>query len=1010
MKRKAIASFLLVVLFLVSVFPMNISTGAVDSANDLRFTSERTSLNNERIDRQAKIVEHRITTSELEKMKREIGVYEKGRDYNQIINGHGTGLRPPTEEEWAQIAAKANVVETISLGLGSEPVFSRVDWSTSPWFPPIGDQDGEGSCVSWAVGYYTKTFQEAIEHGWNLTGAQWEGAYPTPAYQDKIISPAFIYHLTNFGLNRGTWTPDAINLVCSIGACSWAEMPWDSSDQATWPSENAWWEAAYYRGASTGLEVLSVDTADGILSLKNLIASGNLALIGVNASQLSPLTSEDVWTVDNYNPGGTNHRNTVVGYDDNMTYLEGGSWSKGAFKIANSWGVGVWENVSDGCYWISYKAMSQRVESVMFYRDRIGYVPALTCSFRIEHPVRGDCDIAIGMGTHDHPYVLKITDYICGGNFSFCPNNIVLDITEFMDAVPNVYGQPFFIRVYDRGIDDPLGGTSATGTILYFAVENTVSSNPPVTTVNDGYVFTDLILGAYIDWWPMFHHDLSHTGYSTSTAPNTNTVLWSSQLSTSPNVLRSGPTISDGKVFVGSWDKKVYALNASTGAYIWSYPTGDLIEFSSPAVAYGLVFVGSQDNNVYALNATTGDFVWKYTTGYWVWSSPTISDGKVFVASGDGNVYCLNATNSALIWKFPMTPGWSWSSPAVSEGKVFVGSMDHKVYALNATNGAFIWSYDTGNYVFSSPAVADGKVFVGSHYRGVFALNATTGAFIWNYVTGPGRIYSSPAVMDGIVYIGSEDKNLYALNAANGTLIWIYATGDWVWSSPAVADGKVFVGSWDKKVYALNATTGVPIWSYTTGGSVCSSPAVADGKVFIGSNDGKIYAFGVHDVAVTNVTSSKTVVCQGYSLNINVTAANHGGYTETFNVTVYVNTTSIATQTVTLRSISSTTITFTWNTSGFVKGNYTIKAYAWPVLGETDTLDNTFPNGMILVTISGDINGDTYVNAKDAVLLGVAFNSKKGDPSYNPNADINDDDWVNAKDAIILGKNFNEHW
>ena len=92
------------------------------------------------------------------------------------------------------------------------------------------------------------------------------------------------------------------------------------------------------------------------------------------------------------------------------------------------------------------------------------------------------------------------------------------------------------------------------------------------------------------------------------------------------------------------------------------------------------------------------------------------------------------------------------------------------------------------------------------------------------------------------------------------------------------------------------------------------------------------------------------------------------------------------------------------------RGNYTIKAYAWPVLGETDTLDNTFPNGMILVTISGDINGDTYVNAKDAVLLGVAFNSKKGDPSYNPNADINDDDWVNAKDAIILGKNFNEHW
>jgi hypothetical protein len=162
MSRKTVVSSVLVVLFVVSVFPMTIFSGAIDSANDLRFTSERTSLNNERIDRQAKIVEHRITTPELEKMKREVGVYEKGRNYNQIINGHGTGLRPPTEEEWAQIAAKANVVETISLGLGSESasLFGlRVDWSTSPWFPPIGDQDGQGSCVSWAVGYYTKTFQ-----------------------------------------------------------------------------------------------------------------------------------------------------------------------------------------------------------------------------------------------------------------------------------------------------------------------------------------------------------------------------------------------------------------------------------------------------------------------------------------------------------------------------------------------------------------------------------------------------------------------------------------------------------------------------------------------------------------------------------------------------------------------------------------------------------------------------------------------------------------------------------
>ena len=58
----------------------------------------------------------------------------------------------------------------------------------------------------------------------------------------------------------------------------------------------------------------------------------------------------------------------------------------------------------------------------------------------------------------------------------------------------------------------------------------------------------------------------------------------------------------------------LYALNASTGALLWSYNTEGQAR-SSPAVANGVVYVGSLDNNVYALNASTGALLWKYTTG-----------------------------------------------------------------------------------------------------------------------------------------------------------------------------------------------------------------------------------------------------------------------------------------------------------------------------------------------------------------------------------------------------------
>jgi len=98
------------------------------------------------------------------------------------------------------------------------------------------------------------------------------------------------------------------------------------------------------------------------------------------------------------------------------------------------------------------------------------------------------------------------------------------------------------------------------------------------------------------DWWPMFHHDLTHSGYSTSTAPTTNQTLWNY---TTEDEVWSSPAVVDGVVFVGSYAGKVYALNATDGSLVWSYTTGDCV-FSSPAVVDGVVFVGSCDYNVYA--------------------------------------------------------------------------------------------------------------------------------------------------------------------------------------------------------------------------------------------------------------------------------------------------------------------------------------------------------------------------------------------------------------------------
>jgi len=112
-----------------------------------------------------------------------------------------------------------------------------------------------------------------------------------------------------------------------------------------------------------------------------------------------------------------------------------------------------------------------------------------------------------------------------------------------------------------------------------------------------------------------------------------------------------------------------------------------------------------------------------------------------------------------------------------------------------------------------------------------------------------------------------------------------------------------------------------------------------------------------YDIAITDVTPFNNIVGQGSSTYINVTVTNKGDYTENFNVTVYANTTSIASKTVTLTKANSTPVTFTWNTIGWAKGNYTIWAYAWPVLGETDTTDNRKEDEIVqIVTPVGGID------------------------------------------------------
>jgi len=167
-----------------------------------------------------------------------------------------------------------------------------------------------------------------------------------------------------------------------------------------------------------------------------------------------------------------------------------------------------------------------------------------------------------------------------------------------------------------------------------------------------------------------------------------------------------------------------------------------------------------------------------------------------------------------------------------------------------------------------------------------------------------------------------------------------------------------------------------------------------------------VFRLGTYNVAVTNVLPSKTLVGEDCSLNTEITVANLGDFTETFNMTLYANATAIETIEIILASESSTTITFPWGTTRFALGNYTLWAHAEPVPGETSIGDNTFVYGWVVVTIQGDVNGDRLVDAADLVDLNKAYGSTLGSPTWNANCDINGDNKVDALDLFLHGKNY----
>lgn len=285
----------------------------------------------------------------------------------------------------------------------------------------------------------------------------------------------------------------------------------------------------------------------------------------------------------------------------------------------------------------------------------------------------------------------------------------------------------------------------------------------------------------------------------------------------------------------------------------WQFDVGSRLQYATPAANGSRVFVGSLDATVYALDRDDGTVDWSFERdGALADSAPALSGGRVYVGGGGGTLYAFDADADSATVDWTFTTGSALvSSPVVDGDTVYVASNDGRVFALDDTaSGDELWHEDVGGAVYSSPSVGASSVAVTTDDGAVSVIDVDSGDEVHRYETGRSNLgHTSPLLANDLVYLAAEE--VYALNPNGGDLRveWSTPYGGPVGSSPVYDPGteQLFVGSADGNLYAFDASSGDEQWRYDTGGPVGATPAVVGDWVLIANDAGDVTVLDAAD-------------------------------------------------------------------------------------------------------------------------------------------------------------------
>ncbi len=322
--------------------------------------------------------------------------------------------------------------------------------------------------------------------------------------------------------------------------------------------------------------------------------------------------------------------------------------------------------------------------------------------------------------------------------------------------------------------------------------------------------------------WPSYGRDYANTRYASLSQINAHTVrslapAWIFQTGKTGS-FENSPIIVDGVMYVTSGvTDTVFALDARTGQRLWTHDT--VLGFASfccgpqnrgVAVAGGRVFYGTLDGKLVALDAKTGMQAWAVLVGdpkegYSETMAPLAWNGMVFigVSGGEygirGSLTAYSQSDGKQLWRWWVV-GPGWEGKYVSEVHGYSLHRDIAQEKADAAKYADSWKHG-GGPIWTTPALdpRTGTIYVSTgnpaeqlidktrpgdnlYTDSIVALDAKSGKMKWYYQETPHDVWdydaASPPVLfdaaDGsgrmVPAVGEAGKTgwFYVLRRSNG--------------------------------------------------------------------------------------------------------------------------------------------------------------------------------------------------------------------------------------------------